>query len=705
MKVSYNWLQSFFEKKLPKPEKLAEILTLHSFEVENIKKVKNDWILDIDILPNRAHDCLSHYGVAKEISALLNYKLQIPIFRQVLNSKFKASKILDISIKDSKLCCRYVGRIIKGVKVGVSPKWLRERLEIIGKKSINNIVDATNYVMFELGQPTHIFDLDKVENMEIRNPKFKNLNKFKAQNLKIIIRRARKGEKITTLDNENYELDENVLVIADTKEALAIAGIKGGKKAEVNDKTTNIILESANFESFNIRKISRKLNLRTDSSVRFENEISPELTGGAIDRLTSLILEIAGGKAGQKIDTYLKKPSRKIIKFDIERFNKFIGVNFNIKIAKNYFKRLGFKISQQSTVNSQQSFLVEPSKARLDIETFEDLAEEVIRLYGYNKLKPSPPHIHLTPSGFEDEIVLKDKLRKVLTGFGLDEVYNYSFVSRTDIDYTRTNTEDSPYKSVSSQYESALVELENPISMEYKYLRPSLEINLLKNIKNNQRFFDDIKIFEIGKVFAQINAGKNKEKLNLGIAVASKNKEIFFELRGIVEELFKKIGLVDYLMPEIPHRSALEIKSNNEKIGELKKVQTDKFFVALVEIDLEKLLKLIEEEKEYQPLLKYPSIMRDISILVDEETKVGKIMQVIQEFSLKLIDNVDLMDEYDIRKGLAKESLQLDSQKTRSLTFRVVFQSKDRTLTDIEVDKEIEKIKAVVQKKFNAEIR
>ncbi len=366
MKISYNWLQSYFTKKLPKPEKLAELLTMRSFEVEQLSAVSrqpsekkkktesrelkaNDWILDIDVLPNRAHDCLSHNGVAKECGALLKLNLKSKISKiqiksqkldKTINLSEKGAVNLNIKVNEPELCRRYAGRIVAGVKVCPSPKWLRERLEAIGQKSINNIVDATNYVMFETGQPLHAFDADKVGGG-------------------IVVRKAcpaRRGakarERITTLDNQEVELDKDVLVIADEKDVLAIAGVKGGKKAEVDEKTTNIILEAANFEPVNIRKTSRRIGIRTESSLRFENEITPELAGEAMERLTGLILEIAGGEAGPETDIYPKRANRYKVGVRPRDVSKLLGVDVPEEEIRGILERLGFEIKKINPVKN-----------------------------------------------------------------------------------------------------------------------------------------------------------------------------------------------------------------------------------------------------------------------------------------------------------------------------------------------------------------
>ncbi|MFC1721165.1 phenylalanine--tRNA ligase beta subunit-related protein [Patescibacteria group bacterium] len=328
MNVSYKWLQSYFKEPLPEVKELAEVLTFGAFEIEGVERVGDDWMIDVDVLPNRAHDCLGHRGIAKEIGVLLQLPLKVKTNSklQIQNSKTD----LEIDVQEPNLCRRYVGRKLNNIKVGASPDWLKEQLEAIGQKSINNIVDATNYVMFDLGQPLHAFDADKLDGG-------------------IIVRKAVDGEQITTLDEKEVELNDKVLLIADEKDPLAIAGIKGGNKAEVDNDTVNLVLEAANFEPSNIRKTTRLVNIQTDSSKRFENEITPEFAGMAMEELTALILEIAGTdntEVEEPADTYPRKVGEYKIGVSSEEINKLLGANISEKQIENILERFGFSFEK-----------------------------------------------------------------------------------------------------------------------------------------------------------------------------------------------------------------------------------------------------------------------------------------------------------------------------------------------------------------------
>lgn len=326
MLVSYNWLQTYFDEKLPPVDKVAEFFIFHSFEIESVKKNRDDFILDIKVLPDRAHDCLSHRGVARELAVHLNLKTLEKV-KSLKTSGQKPKRELYIDVKEPTLCRRYTGLMIEGVNVGPSPEWLKNRLESIGQKSINNVVDATNFVMFDTGQPLHAFDADKVRGG-------------------ITVRNANKGEKITTLDGKEVVLDESVLVIADNESSLAVAGVKGGKKAEVTAGTKNIILEAANFLPKSVRKTSKRLGIQTDSSKRFENELSPEKTKGAIETVANLILEIAGNKEtkiGDIVDSYPRRPAPYIVGVSTDELNSILGIKISQAEIESILKKLNFE--------------------------------------------------------------------------------------------------------------------------------------------------------------------------------------------------------------------------------------------------------------------------------------------------------------------------------------------------------------------------
>ena len=655
MVFSYNWLQSFFQKKLPKPEKLAELLTMHSFEVGEVKKVGKDYILDIDVLPNRAPDCFSHLGIAREIAVITGLKYTGLTCVISEDKKIKAKDFVSVEVKNKLACPRYTARVITDVKVGPSPKWIQERLKICGLRPINNIVDIANYVMLETGQPLHAFDGEKLAEK------------------KIIVRFAQNREKIVTLDEEKYDLSEDILVIADLKKPVAIAGVKGGKIPEIDKKTKIVVLESANFELRTIRRGSKKLGLITDASLRFEHGIDPNLTEFAINRAAYLIQEIAKGKIAQGlVDVYPKKVFPKRIRLDLDYVERLLGVKISHNEIKNILKRLGFKVDG---VEPRQLSVEVPTR-RLDISIPEDLIGEIGRIYGYQKIPSLFPTVALIPPKRNLEIFWEDNIKNILKEVGLTETYNYSFISEKEAKIFRYQPKD-------------LIEVENPISIEQKYLRPSLIPNLLKNVQKNQKYFIDIKVFELGKIFQKPNI----EKKALTVIITG---DAFYQSKGIVDLLLNKIGIsnvwYDSYQPT-PEESKIsiwhlkkcaEIKVNHEEIGFLGEIspkilddlKIDKKLVVF-DIDFEKLIKLASEEHEYLPISRYPAAVRDLAVLVPRLVRVEEVLNKIEAAGGPLIRDIDLFDIY--------EGEEIPRGK-KNLAFHIIYQSDVRTLSSKEID-------------------
>lgn len=644
MIFSYNLLQSFFTRKLPKPEKLAELLTMRSFEVKEVKKIGKDWILNIDVLPNRAGDCFSHFGIAREVAALLNFNFAASAekLKLVEDKSLKEKDFIFVDVRIPQACPRYTARVVRDIKVGPSPKWLKDRLEVCGFNSINNIVDAVNYIMLETGQPLHAFDLEKLEGR------------------KIIVRFAKDEEKITTLDDQTFILNPKVLVIADAAKPIAIAGIKGGKGPEIKESTKIVVLESANFDPNIVRRGSKELNLRTDASLRFEHKIDPNLTETAINKAVSLISQIADGKiASGLFDFYPQRILPKKIKLDLNYLENLLGVRISISEVKKILARLRFKI-----ISSKNPLSVKVPTFRLDIFTQEDLIEEVGRIYGYDKISAVFPIASLIPSERNDNVFWADIVKDILKEIGFTEVYNYSF-----------------------QKEEGGIEVENPQSQEYKYLRPSLIQNLLRNIEKNISSFSQIKIFELGNVFTLRQAqGERAEKTMLTGIVAG---EDFYQLKGIIDFLFDKLGIGDVWYDDYqatpedsstslwhPKKSA-EIKVGDIELGFFGELKNDSKLVAF-DIDFEKLKTLATEEYEYKPVSRYPATIRDLAVLAPPLTRVEEVLNVIETAGGSLVIDVDLFDIYqgdEISEG------------RKNLAFHIVYQAQDRTLTSIEVYK------------------
>ena len=679
MVFSYNWLQSFFKRKLPAPEKLAELLTIHSFEVVKVKNENKDWILDIDVLPNRGPDCFSHVGIAREISTILNFKLEIENWKLMEDKKLKAKDFITVKVKDKKACPRYMARVITDVKVKSSPKWIQDRLNVCGLRPINNIVDIANYVMLETGQPLHAFDGEKLAGK------------------KIIVRFAEEGEKITTLDEEKYDLDKNILVIADAKSPLAIAGIKGGKIPEIDEKTKIIVLESANFNSRVIRRESKRIDLKTDASWRFEHGIDPNLTEFAIARASHLIQEVAGGKVAQGlIDFYPKKVLPKKIKLDLDYIKSLLGIEISKKEIIKILKNLEFTVKELP----KNALDVLISTRRIDVLIPEDLIEEIGRIHGYQKIPAIFPVSLLIPPKRNLDIFWEDMTKDFLKEAGFTEVYNYSFISEKDAEIFK-------YKK------KELVELENALSSEFQYLRPSLIPDLLKNIERNIRDFSEIKIFELGRTFTPWQAqDKIREKRMLTGVMTG---DTFYHAKGTIDLLLNKLGISDVWYDEYkatPEESKLslwqakkcaEIKINHQEIGFLGEISPKilddlkiKGKIYVFDIDFEKLSKSASEEHEYRPISRFPAAVRDIAVLVPRLVRVEEVLNKIEEAGGNLIRDIDLFDIY--------EGEELPEDK-KNLAFHIIYQSENRTLSSEEIDEIQNKIISALEEDPEWQVR
>lgn len=685
MKFSYKWLQSYFKKKLPTPDKLAEVLTMHSFEVEGVEKVEQDWVLDVSVTPNRAADSFSHLGLAQEIGIILGFEGDIPLSKLKEEPDLKVSDFINVQVENSEDCPRYTARLLTDIKIGPSPKWIQERLEACGLRPISNVVDATNYVMLETGQPLHAFDLNKISGVQIPNSKSPIRNKSQISNPKlktIIVRRAKRGEKIITLDNEKYNLNKNVLLIVDEGGPLAIAGVKGGKKAEIGPTTKTIILESANFNPHLIRQASRDLKIKTDASLRFEHGLDPNATRPAIDMVAALIQEITGAKLAKGVaDVYLKKVYPKRVKLGLDYVGKLLGIKMTSQKVKDIIKRLlCLKIKEQKP----QYVVVEVLTQRPDITLPEDLIEEIGRIYGYGKIPAIFPRSILVPPEVNENLAYQHKVSDILASLGFTQSLNYSFIGEQDV-------------SILSKAKRNLVSLLNPVSEDKKYLRPSLLINLLKNVKENLKYFEQIRLFEAGKIFKKTKKGlKEKSMLAGAVSRTGGGEELFYELKGTIDALLDQLGIGgvwydDYQPTPEDTSSALwrqghcaEIKLDSEEIGFLGQINPQilsKFSVGesvfAFEIDWGKLVNLASEERLYRPPSRFPALSRDIAVLVNLDDKVEKVLNVIEKEGGPLLIDVDLFDFY-MGEGI--------EGGRKSLAFHLVFQSAERSLSDKEVN-------------------
>jgi len=648
-----------------------------------------DIIFELSPTPNRP-DCLSIYGLAREISAFTGNPLKLPKLR-VKESEQDISKLITIEILEPELCPRYTARVIQDVKVSASPSAIRRRLKSVGIRSINNIVDITNYVLMEFGHPLHAFDYDLIADK------------------KILVRRAKNGEKFKTLDGVERILWEENLLIADMEKGIALAGIMGGENTQVSDSTRNILLESAYFNPVNIRRSSKYLGLSTEASYRFERGADPEILMFVLDRTASLTQEICGGRiAAGILDEYPKKIPKKTILFHNQKIEKILGIKIPPKKASDIMEKLGMTLQEEPEGVTR----VTVPSYRPDLTREIDLIEEIARIFGYANIPTTSPPLNLYYTEKFETTSIIDQIKDIMTGWGFFEVINYSFIDEKSLSKLLIKNQ-SPFYN--------FVRLKKPLSEEQNILRTTLIPGLLGNLELNiKRFIPGLKIFEIGKVFFQRAPNELPEEKTYFSALLSgeyeskswiglKRKADFFDAKGIVESLskflsipvtFQKNQKVDEFLD--PGKSA-KIYIHDKYLGflgELNPEVIENFGiqqeVVIFELSLDEFISKMREEITYKPIPKNPPAYRDISIIIPELTTFQEVINIIRKVGGKILEEVRIFDLY---KGK-----QIPHGK-KSMTFSLVFRDPQRTLTDEEVDKIRLKIISELNKKLGAELR
>ena len=664
---------------------------------EDIRKIIefDDTIFDFEIHSNRP-DLMSIIGIAREVAAITDNKLKTPKIK-IKEEGEKIEKEISVKIEAKDLCPRYTGRVIKNIKVGESPLWLKWKLRLLGARPINNIVDITNFVMMETGQPLHAFDLDLIKGKTI------------------IVRRSRPGETICTLDDVERQLPAESLVIADTKGAIALAGIMGGKYSEIDQNTKNVFLESAYFDPVNNRKSTMKFALRTEASNRFEKGIDKEIQIYALDRAADLINKIALGKISSgKIDTNKKLYQPNKIDLRMKRVNKILGQLLDKDESKtknkiiNILDKLEFEVVEDKGENIE----VIPPSFRGDVEREIDVIEEIARIYGYDKIRPTLFNTTIAQEGKNFRLRTVDQIREILIGCGLNEVITYSFVSLDMFDKIRI-PEGHKLRNA--------IKIKDPLIIDHSLMRTSLISSLLQIIKwNTNRQAEWVKIFEVGKIYLPYpdkpNSLPNERLIIAGAINKTGRGDIWekslsmdiFDIKGIIETVFqglkvKNWGVVPGNHPTFhPLRNGKIIIGGEEVgiFGEIHPEVIDNYRIPgkvnLFEIDFENLLPNIPSDVKYRVLPRYPSVQRDLALVVREEILSEDIIKTIKSIDEKLIKKVTL---FDIFKG------KQIGDGYKSLAYSVIFQAEDRTLTDQEVEDTYKKIREQLITKFSAKIR
>ncbi len=632
----------------------------------------DDYILEIDnkSLSNRG-DLWGHYGIARELGAIFSIKLK-PYDQFIDKLKPSIEEAIKVNIAEKELCPRYCSLIIDNLEIKESPEWLKNRLLAVGFKPINNVVDITNYIMLELGQPMHAFDADKISDINV------------------VL--AKEGDEVELLDGDIKELTNKDLVIKSQDKIVAVAGVMGAKDSSVTFDTRKIVLESANFQAVSVRQTASRLNKRTESSIRFEKSLDPKLSILAIKRAASLIKKICpkASISSKIVDLNNFKDLNIDISFSLEELNTFLGVVIKKEELENILNNLGFEIE----ASDELEFMARvPSwRAIKDISIKEDIFEEIIRIYGYENIEAKSPVVNLERLKASEDLVLIKKIVNYLSSIpGMHEVYNYAFVSEKQL--SKMNIDANSYLG-----------LLNPLSENHNLLRQSLVPNIVLNVLNNQFNYNNFSLFELGRVFLPISGNFDKnndlEKLpcqskNLAILLASDEKESELVLKGYLEALFKKLfhrevqinyktteNVPNYLQPE----TYVHIFVNDINLGFISSLNSKtssalnlKLKIAVLEININQLLNLFSKtgSKKYQKGIKFPKLERDLAFVVNKKIMYNELYKDMLEFN-DLITKVELFDVY------AGDKL---GNELKSLAFHFEYQSADRTLTSTEVDK------------------
>ncbi|OGF48551.1 MAG: phenylalanine--tRNA ligase subunit beta [Candidatus Firestonebacteria bacterium RIFOXYA2_FULL_40_8] len=646
----------------------------------------NDWLYEIEVMPNKP-EYLGIIGIARVLSAALNKPMKLPEVKLIEDTSVKTNTLATVKIPDKDLCPRYSARVISGVKQAPSPVWLQVRLRSVGIRAINNLVDATNYVLMETGHPLHAFDYELIKDKTI------------------IVRRAKENEFMTTLDGVKRKLDKDMLVIADTEKAVALAGIMGGQVSEINEKTVNILLESAFFDAVSIRKTSKKLGLMTEASYRFERGADYNGVLYALNRTAQLINEFAGGKtAAGYIDEYPEKIKPVSITTRFERVNKILGTNIKNQEMLDISKGLGFTIDKKD----DKTFTVTVPSFRTDITREIDMVEEIAVIYGYDKIPERFPTVKLQQNSTLPKI--EELVKQALIQRGLNEVINYTFMNKAWFEKAGVS-EENPLRQEA-------VTLMNHLIEDWNILRSTLLPNLLNNVTTNaiSHGNKNLKIFETGKVFRKTGTDY-LEHNELGIIITGNTGESswlqkpgetsLFYLKGIIEGLlndFKVSFDIKEASNELYDKSAsLELQANGQKFGsfgeitrKLLKLHDLKNQVFYAEINLQELEIHINLKKDYNSLPKFPSNKRDISFIIDLAINAGDIKSFIERLGIKNLEKVEIIDFYKGEK--------VDSGK-KSVTYSLTYRDTTKTLTDEEVDSSNKPLTDKVKEHFKADIR
>lgn len=624
----------------------------------------NDVVFEYEITSNRV-DCFSVVGIAREAAATFGKEFQPPVVTKTGNAE-DVNDYIKVTVKDSDLCPRYCARVVKNIKIGPSPKWMQRRLASVGIRPINNLVDITNYVMEEYGQPMHAYDLDTIADREI------------------IVRKAAKGEKFTTLDGQEREMDESVLMICDGQKSIGIAGIMGGENSMITDDVQTMLFEAACFDGTNIRKSSKKIGLRTDASGKFEKGLDPNNAQAAIDRACQLVEELGAGEVvGGMVDVYGKKKEPVRVPFDQDEINSLLGTNISKEEMIGYFKKIDLEYDEETNEVIAPTF-------RHDLFRMADLAEEVARFYGYDNIPTTLPKGEATTGKLSFKLRVEEVARDIAEFCGFSQGMTYSFESPKVFDKLMIPA-DSPLRQT--------VEIMNPLGEDYSIMRTTSLNGMLTSLATNyNRRNKNVRLYELGNVYipkALPLTELPEERMQFTLGMYGDGD--FFSMKGVVEEFFEKVGLhkketydpnagKPYLHPG---RQA-NIIYDGKVVGYLGELHPDvadaygigtRAYVAV--IDMPEIVERASFDRKYTGIARFPAVTRDISMVMPKDILVGQVEEVIEKKSGVYLESYALFDLYEgaqIKEGY------------KSVAYSIVFRAKDKTLEDSEVSESMDRI-------------
>lgn len=669
MLVSWNWLKDYVALDMP-PAELAERLMMAGLNHESTEQVNGDFCIDLEVTSNRP-DCLGHIGIARETAVLFNRELKVPA--AVLKSgKTQASELAKVSVACPDLCPRYTARVIRGVKIGPSPKWLVDRLKTIGVASINNVVDVTNYVLMECGQPLHAFDLDRLDGREIR------------------VRRAEPGEQFQAIDHKTYTLDGQMCVIADARRAVALGGVMGGVESEVSDSTKDLLIESAMFSPLSIRTTSRKLTLRSPSSYRFERGVDPEGVDWASRRCCELILELAGGELADGVIEAGPKPTqREPVSLRLAQVARILG----IEIPEAEVRRILLALGGQLVSAGKESITIQPPSWRRDLTREIDLIEEVARIHGYDKI-PEDAQVPMAASQRTDHERVLAKVRQVMTAAGFDEALTASVVSE------KWSAAFSPWS------DSPPLVASTPMLKGADRLRRSLIPSLLDARRLNESVSNPVvELFETAKIYLPQAKGLPFEQWTL----AATSGGDFLQLKGVIETLVASlrngasIEAVDFSHELLEPGMAAELKLDGNRLGFVGAVSQSglKAFglrgaTTILELNIGVLADVAELIPQSAALSQFPAMERDLNLIVDEAIRWADLAGTVRTAAGEMLEKLDYLSTY--------RDEQKDGPGAKRLHFSLTLRSKERTMTSEEADQIRDDVVAAAMKAHGARL-